>query len=265
MTVIVGVQCLDGVVMGSDSAASFAAGAMPTIGQQIVTKVHDIDGRALLSACGAVGIAQMIVPAVQRIYGARELSGSRVSGVDQYMSRIGVEIGSVVRPHFETAKSAVGVVGNHELQGPLVCRCLIGAFVEGRPYVLQFAHTGAPEHSTPQLPFVALGSGQMAADPFLAFLRRVICPGRVPTLAEGRLMVTWTLKHVIECSPGGVGGPIQLGWITMEGGATTVSLAADVAHEHLAAVHDAERTLRAHVTGAEAETEAGPIPTPPTE
>ncbi|MGH8542977.1 MAG: hypothetical protein ACREX3_04935 [Gammaproteobacteria bacterium] len=64
--------------------------------------------------------------------------------------------------------------------------------------------------ATENLPFVALGSGQGTADPFLAFLRRVFWPDALPTIAEGVFAVTWTLHHAIETTPGGIADPKQV-------------------------------------------------------
>ena len=45
--------------------------------------------------------------------------------------------------------------------------------LNGIPELIQCNHVGMTEAATTDLPFVAIGSGQELADPFLAFLRRI--------------------------------------------------------------------------------------------
>ena len=63
---------------------------------------------------------------------------------------------------------------------------------------------------TDELPFVAVGSGQLIADPFMAFLRRVFWKDSRPNLAGGVFAAVWTLFHTIETNPGGVAEPVQI-------------------------------------------------------
>lgn len=62
MTLIVGILCKDGVVMASDSAASFGANGMMTIGQQETRKIVRINDHILFTSTGAVGISQLVAP-----------------------------------------------------------------------------------------------------------------------------------------------------------------------------------------------------------
>jgi hypothetical protein len=58
--------------------------------------------------------------------------------------------------------------------------------------------------------FVSMGSGQLLADPFLAFVNRVLWNGAMPTIEFGRLGVYWTLDQTIKCAAGGIGGKIRV-------------------------------------------------------
>ena len=48
------------------------------------------------------------------------------------------------------------------------------------------------------------------ADPFMAHVNRLLFGSKVPNVQEARLLVGWTLKHVIDYNTGGVGGDIQI-------------------------------------------------------
>ena len=55
-----------------------------------------------------------------------------------------------------------------------------------------------------------MGSGQPLADPFLAFLSRVLWKNEAPNVRLGRFGVYWALKHTISLAPGTVGLPIKI-------------------------------------------------------
>jgi len=96
-----------------------------------------------------------------------------------------------------------------------------------------------------KLPFVAMGSGQGIADPFLAFLKRLLeWEKNLPTLGEGRLAAVWTIKHAVVTNPGGVGGAIQLATLSMKGGKPTVTMIPEPdIQEHLQQIGGAEAAL----------------------
>ena len=117
---------------------------------------------------------------------------------------------------------------------------------------------GAPEQATPQLPFVALGSGQMLADSFLAFLKRVLwSDDRQPNLAEGRLVATWVLDHVGTSNPGGVGGPSQI-WTLAANAPHITRLSTEHIQEHLQQIASAQAALVTDLRGQRPGAEAAP-------
>jgi hypothetical protein len=57
------------------------------------------------------------------------------------------------------------------------------------------------------LPFVTMGGGQRQADPFLAHAHRALFgDAHFPTTKDARLLVAWTLDHVMRFNTGGIGG-----------------------------------------------------------
>src|SRR6185437_4788149 len=57
------------------------------------------------------------------------------------------------------------------------------------------------------LPLVTMGGGERLADPFLAHAHRVLFgENHFPMVKDARLLVAWTLDHVMRFNTGGVGG-----------------------------------------------------------
>lgn len=94
---------------------------------------------------------------------------------------------------------------------------------------------------TVDLPFISLGSGQAIADPFLAFLKRLIWAKDPPTLAEGKLVSVWAIDHVCKTNPGGVGGDVQM--MVLPRGGAVVELGEAEGAEHKQQAAGAENAL----------------------
>lgn len=235
MTLIVGILCRDGVVMASDSAATMGASGFHTIGQQWVKKLALLDPRTLMAATGAIGIGQLIGDRVKRMSQGGALGGGKTP--EQIMHDIGIAIGEMVRPYFDLAQVQKGITG--DAAGTL-CKSMIALPVKKEPCLFTFDFNGAPERVTKELPFVAMGSGQVIADPFLAFLKRTFWASGQPTVADGRLVAVWAIEHVCQTNPGGVGGTVQLATLVNEQASISDS---DEIEAHRERVADAERAM----------------------
>lgn len=243
MTVLVGILCKDGVVLGSDSAATFGSNGQPTIGQQSVQKVAVIEEKIVYASTGAVGIAQLIIDSIKTGWKERAFNGIKTP--EQMMDALGKRIGSLVGPYLQTAQLQRHITGEANAS---LCKSLIAIPVNHIFCLFQFDCGGAPEMATAQLPFVALGSGQGIADPFLALLKRLLWPDCEPTLAEGRLAAVWTIDHVRQTNAGGVGGDIQLATLTNANQNVRLVEKAEI-EEHLQAIGAAEQALAARIKG----------------
>jgi hypothetical protein len=63
---------------------------------------------------------------------------------------------------------------------------------------------------TDELSCATAGAAQEVAEPFLAFLRKLLWPEGPPSLARGELAAYWTVRHAIESNAPGLAHPIQL-------------------------------------------------------
>ena len=67
-----------------------------------------------------------------------------------------------------------------------------------------------PEIKKGNLFYVSMGSGQILADPFLAFVSRVLWKDTLPTVKMAKIGVFWVLSHTVKHAAGGVGLPLKL-------------------------------------------------------
>lgn len=260
MTLIVGIRCSDGVVMASDSAATMGTGSLFTIGQQYITKVHKL-GEAILFGCtGAVGMGQLVCGALDSAWKGGKFKS--VKAPQEAMRLVAQEIMGQLVPFLQSANltRGLGLDASSSL-----CKSLVAMPVDRKACLFSFDFNGAPEQATVDLPFVAIGSGQQIADPFLAFIKRLLWKDKQPSLAEGRLAAAWTIEHVKQTNPGGVGGATQLATLTSDTDVAKAVRFYDANHiqEHLEQIASVEAAMVSQLLKSEMASEAPSPPKPP--
>lgn len=241
MTLIIGLLCSDGVVVGADGAATYGVLGQSTI-RQTTEKLSIIGGKVIMGSSGPVGLGQRHQFEMEGLWLGRELSGKKPI---EAMGIIRTKLFKHTREELEAASIAKGVVGENIAGRGAICYTLIAGPVDKRPCLFQFDYQCAPEMATEKLPFIAIGGGQHIADPFLAFLRDIFWKERQPNLSEGIFMVLWTLTHAIKTTPGGVSDPIQIAVLSQDKrGWNARILPKDETQEHDQFIGRAEDHLR---------------------
>ena len=86
MTLIVGIRCSNGVVIGTDSAATFGPFVLtPTISQLYQQKISIIDDRIIIAGTGAIGLGQRFTAIAKQHWGDAE-----------FRNKSDVEIGKIL-------------------------------------------------------------------------------------------------------------------------------------------------------------------------
>jgi len=197
MTVLVGVKCTDGVVIGADSAATSAAGQIHLL-KMVSDKIAIIDGRVIVAGTGQIGMGQRFTDVVANAHSRKLFQGTEVD-----VSR---ELAKLARQDFAATGCSQGQYG-----------ALVAAPIEDRGCLTEFAVADfQPELKTAKLNFVAMGSGQMLAEPFVSFVARTFWQSKMPDVQSAIFGVHWALAHTIRCAPGGVGDPIAIATLTKQ-------------------------------------------------
>lgn len=195
MTVLVGLLCKDGVVIGSDSAATFSAGQMRTI-EQVTQKIDIVGDKVIVAGTGQIGLGQRFTDIVQRAWNEKKIT------------RDAIQIAKLL--------SAQGIEDFTSTQAPREYGCLVAFPVSGKLHLCEFAISDfQPELKTARLWYVSMGSGQPICDPFLGLMRQAFWKAGPPNVQEGVFAVMWAIEHAIALNPGGVNGPVQIATLSL--------------------------------------------------
>ena len=253
MTLIVGIRCEDGLVVGADGIATLGAMGRPTV-QQPCKKLRKISDSIIIATSGPVGLAQIFSGTLEDLWNNNKLVNK---APHEAMAMLRDSFWAHAEKEFKAAQVTAPVLGQVSLESA-VSSSLIAMPIKRQPCLIQFNQQCSPELASGDLPFVAIGSGQPLADSFLAFIRRIFWPDHHPKVSDGVLATVWSLQQAIRTNPGGVGGAIQV--MTLEKNAAgdwkVKELGESDFAEHQQAIKDAERALadyRNHLKPVEGE------------
>lgn len=245
MTILVGILCKDGLVLGSDSSATFSTGDRYTI-EHPCQKLRVIQKRVVVACTGAVGLGQRFEDVIEKTLEAKAL-----------VDKSPIDIGRILAARAIQDFNSTGI-------SPKGIGALVGFSAGKRPHLCEFdTLTFQPELKVDPVWFCSMGGGQFIGDTFLSFMRDVFWPTGAVALADGLLAATWTLDHSIECNSGGIKGPVALAVLSRDAKGEFVARmldAGDLAEhrEHIAEMKELLRNQRKAQQGG-----AGPTPPPP--
>jgi len=200
MTSIVGVLCKDGVVIGTDSSTTLAAGQFVTIEQP--TEKLDIIGESIIVAgTGAVGLGQRFCSIVRKNRVAHDFS--KISALDIAKGFCKATLDDFHSTYVQMGQYGA-LVAFPSLDGPALCEFAVRDF--------------QPELKNERFWYCSMGSAQPITDPFLGFIRDVFWRDGRPNISDGIFAITWTLDHAVSVNPGGVNGPVRIAVLTREQG-----------------------------------------------
>lgn len=254
MTLLVGVLCADGVVLGADSGVTFSALGQSTV-MVPMSKVEVVHDSGLIAVSGPVGLGQQLTGEFGRLLKAGLLKGPSY----KVMGDLRGAFWNQMRPEYEAAKVAKETIGNVAVTNVL-STTLLAMNVGGSARLFTFDQQGSPQEINGKMPVVSAGSGQHNADVFLAFLRGVYWDdGKTPSLAEGVFITLWALEQCIAVSPGMLQGPARIFTLIADGGRAVARQIPDAdLQEDREAIAGARMLLRT----ARQETPAPPPPNP---
>lgn len=242
MTLIVGIRSTESVVLAADSAATMVSGAGRPTARQRTKKLSTVAEEAVLGLSGYDGMAQEMALALEGcLTNAQRDDWSESDFRWNIRTALATTIQRTVN-----VQQGLGVSGRFDPYATQHSMLAVRFRSTLRLYMLE------PECSLTELvddlPCGSVGSGQPIADPFLAFIRRVLWKEKVPNPAQAEMAAYWTIQHAIHTNTGGVAGPIQLMVVSLDGaGAVRIVERGEAeAAEIESAIELAEETLHSH-------------------
>ena len=167
MTAIVGINCQDGIVIGSDSSATFSHGSTFRTIEQKTKKVEIISGKIILAGTGEVGLNQRFAEVLLRFWADKKHENKSAIEIGRDLASNGIS-------DFTKTQVKEGQYG-----------ALVAFSHKGKLHLCEFsAQNFHPEFKTDKMWFVSMGSGQPITDPFLGLMRRVFWGDEPPRLNE---------------------------------------------------------------------------------
>ena len=220
MTLIIGIHCEDGVVLGADGCNTGRLNR-----REYPKKLEIHHSRGVLGVAGDIGMVQRLSDRFKTLTVEPEANsdesvqppqnggpGDAVRRVQNSFTEVFVE----ERLRYQSLHDHQGAWEDTHYSRAQAIGCVV---LQGGPCLFQIQYIGSPaSYSSDQLPFATIGSGADMADPFLEFLKRSYMRGKRLNLERGILLAIWAMHHAIETNNGGVGHPIQLVTISNRGG-----------------------------------------------
>jgi hypothetical protein len=205
VTIIVGVKCTDGIVIGSDSIATSAAGVTPIMQIESNDKIRIFADKIVIATTGSIGYTQRLHLQIDACIKGNVFVNYKHDRLTQHIAKIFLaDLQSSLAPNYPQVGINFGA--------------LMAAVIDGAPCLIEFATNNfQPEYKEKKMFFVSMGSGQPLADPFLAFVSRVLWKDNLPDVRLGRFGLYWVLLHTLKYAPGMVGHPIRLATLTKKG------------------------------------------------
>jgi 20S proteasome alpha/beta subunit len=196
MTLIVGILCEDGVVIGADSAVTFSANSQLHTIEQKDTKIYIHENQVIHAGTGSVGLSQRFFKVICDYWS----SGKYKNPANKHSLQIGKELCTDGLRDFDSTFLRPGQLG---------FGALCAFYKDGGFHLCEFAtNTLQPEFKTKNLWYVSMGNGQLIADTLLAFIRRTLWrKNQLPTVDEATFAALWVLQITIDINTGGVNGP----------------------------------------------------------
>jgi hypothetical protein len=188
-----------------------AMGPQPLVQVPIAEKLQQIGDRAILACTGSVGFAQRAKIIADEMWNKKRFTDNGMSTASNLAGRLIADFSS-------------SNVQRHPQLG-FNFGALLAMVVQDVPYLVEFDSVGfQPELKDGNLFYVAMGSGQMLADPFLTFVKRVLWKDKMPDVERAKIGIWWVLNYTCVQAVGMVGGELKLGVLRKEGNDWTATI-----------------------------------------
>jgi len=213
VTIIIGVLCSDGAVIGADTQAT-VANAGGNVGKEPTKKLRVLTDRdAIYTHTGEAGAGQRIGEMLKTTLDAKPASPAKLR--DEIQNQLPGIYQQIMDGAARNVASAPEGVQTHLLMS--LRRQLspsnggfVATYIGEEIALVAFENLEEIWLVDQKNPSAVMGSGSSVGAPFMSFVRRVLWKGEVPTVQDAVLGVAWALSHAIDHAPTGVGGDAEI-------------------------------------------------------
>ena len=212
MTLIIGIKCSDGLILGADSAATMSTATGLETVVQPMPKLEVVNDKIIVGVSGPVGLGQLYTDRVANV--CDDICNKDVPEVCRTLRN---EFIKDARIAFQMAQLATSVLGPQARASVISSMLVALATKNNELQLVEVDSQCNPETVKPEIAFSSIGIGKSIADPFLAFVKHLFWEDRLPSMSDGNFAVVWTLKHACRIAPSGIREPIQMAVLVIEG------------------------------------------------
>jgi 20S proteasome alpha/beta subunit len=208
MTLIVGIKCTDGIVMGADSAQT-----MQGYMHQSTKKLATIGEDLVIGSSGAGCVAHQLRWALEAAASNGAIDTKDLRSAARSLKR---QMLPVIKQNYEVCANLRQISSSPPADPS--SESLVAVPVANEVRLFHFNCACSPIEITDDVCFGSIGSGIFAANPFLLLMKRTWWANNQPSVAVGVVATVWALEHAIQTSSGGVAEPKQLITLTCQNG-----------------------------------------------
>jgi hypothetical protein len=176
----------------------------PTIRQQ-VKKIRIIGDRVAFAGAGPTGLLGLYHDELANLWMGNELNKKLTEAVEIIREAFWKHYDPL---HKQTAQVIATLSQMALLEA--MASALVALPIANRLHLLQYSETCTPNEIQGDQLFVAIGSGQWVAEPFLVWIKRMFWKDKQPTVVQGVFAALLTLDYAIRCSAIGLSDPKQI-------------------------------------------------------
>ena len=252
MTLIVGIKCSDGIVIGADGATTINAGNASIT--QPTTKLQILHNSLVIGMSGHVGLGQKHLNTILNLW---TNIGSK--GVPEFKDELHRKINLDVLMYNGVSQTGAQLTYTSNI--------LLGFPLTQGSELVHCDVYGAVTTVSDAYYFFTIGSGSPTANALMSFFRTIYWPDTMPTVIDGVFAALWTLTHSTSIGGAvGVSEPIQVAVLQHTNGnsPSTARILSDAElHEHRQHIRGIENHMREYTENLNGLTQPPQAPSQP--
>jgi hypothetical protein len=210
MTILVGILCDEGIVIGSDGMASLGdVGSFVGLGN---IKTHVVLNKLIVSCAGRDDLMTEFINFLNLNYYKFIIESEYSEDVFYLANKIGQEFARYMVDAIKLLPSELNAKLLQEItENGFTFGALIALVFKNKHYLISYDNRLRPNLLRENgIWHKIIGTGYVVAEPSVHLVKKLLNIHSKPNLNRAQLLSYWTIAHAIEVSSGGIGGVISI-------------------------------------------------------